>query len=154
MPKPVCFAFATVTQLFATAAFAQAPHLEGEWVAGPPVSAGISSSVGWEKAEQLEGRPVSIVGGQLDLPDGVSCLIGAPSNEVWRDDMEHFGSGGGNWSDLGLTPVGRDEYPIETRDLDCGADGPYTLIVQTSPFILLLEYDGRVFVPLIKPVSS
>lgn len=140
----------------AIAGSAAADHLrfEGDWVAGQPVSAGISSERGWEAAELIEGQSVSIAGHQLAVANGVTCLIGAISIDTWHNDMEHFGSGGGNWSDIGLTPIGGDNYPIFRHALDCGATGPFNLIRQGDPFLLLMEFDGRVFVPLLKPASS
>jgi len=142
--------------LLMVATSAEADHLrfEGDWVAGQPVSAGISSESGWEAAELVEGGVVSIAGHQLALPDGVTCLIGAMSIDTWHNDVEHFGSGGGNWSDIGLSPIGGDNYPIFRHALDCGGTGPFNLIHEGDPSFLLLEFDGRVFVPLVRPNSS
>jgi hypothetical protein len=154
MPKRIFYFIASLLPALATSAGADHLRFEGDWVAGQPVSAGISSENGWEGAEAIEGRAVSITGHQLALPNGVTCLIGAMSINTWHNDMEHFGSGGGTWSDIGLSPVGGDNYPIILHALDCGAGGPYNLIDQVAPFLLLLEFEGRVFVPLVKPSSS
>jgi hypothetical protein len=153
-PKLMRFFVAVFMAMFATAAIAEEPQFEGEWVVGQAVSAGISSERGCETAEPIEGRTVSIAGFQLALPDGVTCLIGASTSDVWRNDMEHFGSGGGNWSDIGLSPDGRDGYPVELRTLDCGASGPHNLVLQIGTSLVLIEFDGRVFVPLLRPASS
>ena len=154
MPKRMTCFVATLLPAFATSAGADHLRFEGDWVAGQPVSAGISSESGWEAAELIEGRAVSIAGHQLALPNGVTCLIGAMSIDTWRNDMEHFGSGGGNWSDIGLTPVLGDNYPVILHALDCGAAGPYNLIREGDPSKLWMEFDGRVFVPLVRPISS
>lgn len=154
MPRRVLCFVASLLPAFATSARADHLRFEGDWVAGQPVSAGISSSIGWEAAELIEGQAVSIEGHLLALPNGVTCLIGAMSIDTLHNDMEHFGSGGGNWSDIGLNPIGGDNYPIFRHALDCGATGPYNVILQGAPYLLLLEFDGRVFVPLVKPASS
>lgn len=153
MPKRLLPFVASLLLAIAHSAAADHLRIEGDWVAGKPVSAGISSSVGWEAAELIEGQSVSIAGHQLALANGLTCLIGALSIDTWRNDMEHFGSGGGNWSDIGLNPVLGDNYPIFRNALDCGAAGPFNLIHQGEPVLLLLEFDGRVFVPLVKPDS-
>lgn len=152
-PQLMRFFVAAFLPVFATATVAEEIQFEGEWVAGQAVSAGISSERGWEATEPIEGRTVSMAGSQLALPDGVTCLIGAPTSDVWRNDMEHFGSGGGNWSDIGLSLDGRDGYPVELRALDCGAAGPYNLILQVETSLLLIEFVGRVFLPLLRPAS-
>jgi hypothetical protein len=154
MPKRIFYFIASLLPVFATSASADHLRFEGDWVAGQPVSVGISSENGWEGAEAIEGRAVSITGHQLALPNGVTCLIGAMSIDTWHNDMEHFGSGGGNWSDIGLTPIGGDNYPIFRHALDCGGAGPFNLIHEGDPFFVLLEFEGRVFVPLFKPASS
>jgi hypothetical protein len=154
MPKRMICFVASLLPAFATSAGADHLRFEGDWVAAQPVSAGISSESGWEAAELIEGQAVSIEGHLLALANGVTCLIGAMSIDTLHNDMEHFGSGGGNWSDIGLNPIGGDNYPIFRHALDCGAAGPYNLVHQGAPYLLLLEFDGRVFVPLVKPASS
>jgi hypothetical protein len=153
MPKwMLCFG-TFLLPAFATPAGADHLHFEGEWIAGQPVSAGLSSERGWEAAALVEARAVSITGHQLALSNGATCLIDSMSIDTWRNDMEHFGSGGGNWSDIGLNPIDGDNYPIFRHALDCGTAGPKNLIHQGAPFLLLLQFDGRVFFPLIKLAS-
>ena len=124
---------------------------------GALVAPGIYSERGVKAADILEGREVRIEGGRLRLPGGATCALGPPRSETLDDSMARFGYGGGSWSKVGLVPeTGAQDYKVEIVDILCAGllTDPLHLVSQADRGVLLLEVQGRAFVPLTRPASK
>jgi hypothetical protein len=127
-------------------------EIDGTWVGGSYAAPGLYSDSGVGTAGRIEGRQLRIEGGVLLLPDKTSCLVAFPRSETFENDMATFGSGGGDWSRIGLVPT-EQGFVVEVFDLVCGRDQiePIRLVWQASSNILLLDVRDGVFVPLEGP---
>jgi hypothetical protein len=127
-------------------------EIDGTWVGGPYAAPGLYSDTGVRTAGRIEGRQLRIVGGVLLLPDKTSCLITLPRSETFQNDMATFGSGGGDWSRIGLVPT-EPGFVVEVFDLACGGVQiePNRLVWQASSSKLLVDVRDGVFVPLEGP---
>ncbi|RVU38362.1 hypothetical protein EOI86_03470 [Hwanghaeella grinnelliae] len=136
----------------ASASFAQTKQITGTWHAKAIVNTGgITSENHWIKVEPLLGKNVQIEDVTVRLPSGLTCALGDPVAEVWKDNMMTFGSGGGTWAQLGLTSPDDRNYDVIRRELDCPEQGwpPLSIVTQSHNDIVLLG-SIRVFAVLQK----
>ncbi|KJZ20634.1 hypothetical protein [Loktanella sp. S4079] len=128
---------------------AQPERLDGKWAATNIVSTGISGARYWERISPLLGNTVIIDGKNVQISQELKCTLADPALEIWKNGMHTFGSGGGDWSQLGLETTGSQSFEVYTRRIDCPPPNwPELSIVTQSINEVLLLGSHRVFAVL------
>jgi hypothetical protein len=143
-------ALTAIPFLITTASFPQSRVIDGEWLANAIVTTGISADSHWKRISPLIGTTIQVDGARVLFATGETCELGIPSQELWANGMATFGSGGGNWAQIGLKPAENGEnFEVIVTPIQCDIeDRPQlALVTQASKDILLLGA-SRVFATL------
>ena len=88
----------------------------------------------------LEGELITIQGRNLQFADHIVCSISDPEYKQWTNDRLTFGSFGGDWSDVGLTPSADQRFHVVQYEVAC----PHLL--QTHLSIVTQREHGTVLI--------
>lgn len=134
--------------LCAVATSAQETGIEGKWSGGSIVAPSQFSGASEARASDFLDKEVQIEGRRIVFPDQSVCSLQLPESELWRNDMNTFGSFGGDWAEIGLQQSGAG-FKVTTWKVDCAdqRERLVRIVSQQESNTLLLDF-GRVFVVL------
>ncbi len=110
------------------------------WTISDFRTAGISKVPPW----QLVGTKVIIEDKLVNFSNGEKCSIGPVKKRVLGEGMDTFGSGGGNWEDVGFSRI-NGVFEVRERSLNCQVNEHIYAILSQNDNLFVLEFDGRVF---------
>lgn len=110
------------------------------WTISDFRTTGISKSPPW----QLVGTKVIIEDEFVSFSNGEKCSIGLVKKRVLGEGMRTFGSGGGNWKDIGFSRI-NNVFEVRERSLNCQINEYIVGILSQNDNLVVLDFGGRVF---------
>jgi hypothetical protein len=120
-------------------------NLDGVWKLTEFRATGIFSGGAQMRAEALLGKHISIHISDIILPNGEKCRVAFSEPRALHDGGTTFGTGGGSWEEIGLTPTpGGPKSTYNAIDVEFNCKANFSgILLQPKSKLYLLAVEGN-----------